>query len=470
MPLPTPHGFANHPRPEAITPAGGEERNLAGVIRSGMNIQSTKPEVVQYLRDCKPGVVVWVEVGPPTLMAEARGWGCINVARRWFDIDQFGMVVNDPEGAAVYCYDGIKERFGSAWGEVDYFVGFNEYVGNDKFVRQTTVALDANDQPVYEQFGDLYNRLGENAQVGDFPSVMGYENYLNDLRHNAFIAASVAIYEYQMFRLFSEQEPKGKYAAFSFPPGNPELWQWKMIFDSLKEKFNCTFPGHAMSAHSYWRTPAGPRSRDSYDPDAPYLVGREPWFSPRPMVPIIYTEAGFDDYGYGGQKDGFTHEYRMSDRDAVYAAHMKDFCVLNAELAEKYGMTFLGAGFFTTGFDPKWVQAGFDFTGIWQIRDFMRSWPKFHTVYYTEPTQPEEEVPMSFEFHGLFEVLAGHLGEKAGQPLCAIQYSGDGHEARQPTTTGEMIFRDDINVAIFVPASCRVDGNSGEIVDLASPF
>ncbi len=337
------------------------------MIRGGLHVQQGPRfgDAVTMVRNCHPGLVLWVDTAPHDVMSEVHSWGGINVARRyWSHGTEWAYLqgrynyhleqdLTPPEALhwagedlAQFVFDGWWERFGAAANVVDFAVGANEYWGHDK--------------PATWQLRLAYE----------------FEKAL----HAKFKAVGV------------------KYAAFSLPPGNCEPEEWAQFMTWCRED-NIDFVGDALCVHTYWCSTGGPTSRDSYDPDAPYLVGREAWYNPWPSVtidglrqtlPIIIGEYGFDHSLSGKPKTGFTQQYLMPGRDQVYAQHLLDGGNLLARIAEKSWRTYIGWALFTVGGDDVWVGKGFDATRIWQIEAAIKSLPAQHTTYVRaeEPQEP----------------------------------------------------------------------------------
>lgn len=326
-------------------------------LRAGLHVQQGPRfgDAVAMVRRSKPGIVLWCDTAPRDVMAEVRSWGGLNVARRYWPHGTEWRVLtgeNGPESLATMVYDGWMERFGGTRDLVDYAVGANEYWGVDK------------------------------PAIGQMRLAYEFERSL------AHKFKTIGV----------------KYAAYSLPPGNIEPHMWAQIMAWCKED-GIDFVGDALCVHTYWRSPAGPTSRESYDPDAPYLVGREVHYEPWPNItvngqrsslPILIGEYGFDHSLSGYPKTGFTKQYTMHDRDAVYAQHLIDGSNLLSQLAEKHQRTYIGWTLFTVGGDPVWTEKGFDATGIWQIEKAIASQQAHHDEY----AQPEPEEPQPDSIYG----------------------------------------------------------------------
>ncbi len=326
---------------------------MNAIVKSGggMGIHaqhtSNKAEVRDYIRKCKPGIILWCSDFDAQLMAEAKAWGAINVVRRWFPDDQQWLaVLKDPKAAADECAKQVYEMFKSVWHLVDYAVGFNEYWGSDK-------PSEAECEAAYQ-----------------------YEKWMHECMN----------LDYGML-----------YPAYSMHPGGPSPEQWVWILNRSKRD-GIKFPGDAYAAHAYWRTPNGPLHRDSYDPDAPYLIAREFLMGPQCPVPILYTEVGYDNYQSGAAKRGWQRDYQFPGRDEVYANQFADFCNLMADYAAGRRVTVIGATGFTVGYDTVWTASsggtGHDYTGIGPIADKMAAWPKQHIEYEEEPPVPIDKTEL----------------------------------------------------------------------------
>lgn len=318
----------------------------------GLNIQKPWNQGVEdYVRACKPGVVLWVDKPTLGLMQYVKSYGGINIARRWFDeSDQWSRVTNDPVSAADYCYDELQSMYSYAWNYIDWLVGFNEYYGSDKF-----------------------------AQYG--PSIANkVASFENRMRFNAHLGGK-------------------KYAHSSLPPGNLELADWAALVNAADG--DQSMLGDALACHEYWRTPAGPTSRDSYDPAAPYLIGRFQYYNPIPQT-VIVTECGFDNYA--NPKLGWQKCYNFGGRDPIYAGQFRDYHTLIDSIALARNITVIGGCAFIVGRDPLWISEGdgkgFDFTGIREIADVMNAWPKTHTE--RSQTMPPTTDPIEPMIHDIF--------------------------------------------------------------------
>ncbi len=355
------------------------------MIRLGVHAQSG-----EHIREMQPGIVHWCDYASPNLMAYVRNIGGLNVARRWVsESELWARVCEDAEAAAWWYWDQWLQRFRDCIPHIDYVIGGNEIFGADK------------------------------------PQVWQME----------------AIHKFEMTMMAHAHYAGLKYASDSWPSGNIELAQWEYLY-SLCQRDKVPWHGDAISLHEYWRTPAGPRDRQAgYDPEAPYLIGRFFHYRPLPPVPVIITEMGYDNYQGGEAKHGFSKDYLMSDRDAVYASHLQDYCRLIDELAEQHQVTVIGATVFTSGRNAEWTRKGFDITGVWQIEQAIRDWPKEHTVY------KQEEPVYEFEL-GFAEYAATHpeVGEAAGP----LQYDAHGN-ATQQTSNGWLVWWRGANWIGFAP-------------------
>ncbi len=416
-------------------------------VRAGINLQAcgaaTERTILERFR---PGVVVFIDIPNASHFALVHSWGGLVVARRWFDgSDQWGRVADDPYEAASYCYGKIAEMYGQVWGQVDYFCGFNEYVGNDKFVN---ISTDGNGQQY--DFGDLFEQYGMDANADPPPGAPDY--YERDLRQNLRIARWTSHYECQMFKLFDQQAPTGKYLALSMPRGNMEWWQWKLFEYACLEELG-RFPGHGYSTHNdYWQTNRGPWHRDSFDPANEYLTGRDFFFIGKgkhniPLlhtVPWLYTEAGVD----GGRKDGYKSIYGGNGQ--AYAGHIRENLAGLDELASDCQQTVIGAAYFVTGYNAVWKD--FDFSDDPEVRAAIRDWPKTHTEYKLPEPQPEE--PPVYEFEGAFVAYAQEHPEvgAADGPLDYDQKSN----AFQQTTAGTLAWWDKLQEVRFYPTGAEI--------------
>ena len=269
-------------------------------IRLGIHAQAGS-----RIREMQPGIVHWVDLANPDLMAYVRSIGGINVARRWVSEGELWsrIITESPEDAALWYWDKWRERFSPVARLVDYVVGGNEIFGGDK---PASWQMDA---------------------------IHGFE-----------MAMMAHCHAYAL-----------GYASDSWPSGNIEPAQWEYLHN-LCVRDGVKWHGDAISLHEYWRTPAGPRDREAgYDATAPYLIGRFFHYRPLPPVPVIVTEAGYDNYVGGAGKRGWKLDYTMTNRDQVYANHIQDYCALIGELAEKHKVTVIGATFFTTGENAEWI-------------------------------------------------------------------------------------------------------------------
>jgi hypothetical protein len=383
-------------------------------IRLGLNTQKPwNTGVEDYVRACKPGIMLWVDKPTVGLMQYVKSYGGLNVVRRWFDeSDQWPRVQSDPLAAAEYCWAEIYSMYSYAWPYVDWVVGFNEYYGSDKFAA-----------------------LGS-AAVGS------------------------AVSSYEMVMAAQVREAGKKYAHSSLPPGNLELADWKALMQWVGNDQSKL--GDALSMHEYWRLPAGPLDRQAgNDRTAPYLIGRFEFFDPIPPT-VIVTECGYDNYA--NPKRGWQKDYNFAGRDGVYANQFGDYCNLIDDLAARKYITVIGACAFVTGRDPVWISEGdgkgFDFTGIYEIQQKMAGWPKTHTERTVTP------MPTNPTWWGRFADIAREAA--LGEPVSEIVYDAYGN-ATQFGQNGQMVFDKKSDWAYYLPARYKRSG-SATTQDCPNPF
>jgi hypothetical protein len=389
-------------------------------IRMGLNVQTPwNAGVEDYVRNCRPGIVMWVDKPTLATMQFVKSYGGINVVRRWFpDDQQWGQAMVDPGAAAQFCFNELYAQYSYAWPYVDYCVGFNEYWGSDKFATQ-------------------------------------------DETGKRWVASVVAKFETDM--MAQVHNAGKKYAYYSLPPGNCELSDWNYVCDAVGNIIGSPFPGDALCCHEYWRTQAGPLDRNAgNDRTAPYLMGRFEFYNPLPPT-VIVGECGYDNYAT--PKWGWQHSYQFPNRDPYYANQFGDYCNLIDDVGARKNITILGACFFIVGRDPVWISEGngkgFDFTGIYEIQQKMAAWPKQHTERTVTPPMPTQPV-----WWGRFADIAREAG--LGNPVSEIVYDAFGN-ATQFGQNGQMVFDKKSDMGYYLPARYKRSG-SAVTQDCPNPF
>ncbi len=396
-----------------------------GQVRLGFCCHDdSREDVWQYMVASQPGIVTWENCGQRGHLAAVRSWGGLNYVRHIPAWDVWAKIV---EYGPFYAAERYVAEMWTAYGPdadlIDGYIAANEIWGGDKQEEWQNEA--------FYQFNREFGRLCRGRGVKSLSTPCGV--------------------------------------------GNPEPAQWAYLKRRCRED-GMVWMTDVLAVHEYWQSIGGPTDwYYGYDPDAPNRIGRFCLLGELPGVPVLVSETGYVNLN---ADEGYRLHYR-GDIDTVFAGHLEQLLNLYQMLADKYQTTIIGATAFEVGYNDKWVKQGHDFTGIWQIRDLCRGWPKQHDEYpnipATEPEpQPQEEAPV--EFFGRFAAMAAQMGEKAGVPISPAKFENGGTEyanepgnAWQMSSTGGFYYDCELDEAYFTPYSHKMGGD-GVLAEMASPF